>query len=330
MTYHYIIRSDRERPDDPITWISFWIRRFFRIAPIYYLTLFVALPLGPWLGRLRSQIAVSFSNPPSQPVRFFDQGWDNILAHVSLLFGFIPHYHFRTPLPDWSIGLEMQFYMAIPFIMILCKRIGFMASAAVLLIAASIAKFMFADFMDSFEMPTILPLKINLFLSGMLIAAALAAETRQMWLLVMTSVAMAILPLYHPTGPIGVGLQAGSAAVLAIFALQHRMPLPSQLRRLVSLLSDWLGKGIFRFMGETSYSVYLIHYFIIIPVSRFVIYILGTNGHPAGRVLLCVAISVPVTYAIAWVLFKTVEASGIGLGRTIVGKVRRRLSVSTA
>ncbi len=36
-------------------------------------------------------------------------------------------WNFRTPLPDWSIGLEMQFYAIFPVLMLVVRRFGALA-----------------------------------------------------------------------------------------------------------------------------------------------------------------------------------------------------------
>ena len=103
----------------PATWRAFWLRRFFRIAPAYYLLLIVALLIGPWLGECRTLIAGPFPGTTTPIERYTDASFANIAAHVSFVFGALPAYAFRTPLPDWSIGLEMQFYAVFPFLMLL-------------------------------------------------------------------------------------------------------------------------------------------------------------------------------------------------------------------
>ena len=64
------------------------------------------------------------------------------MAHFTFLFGFIPRYAASTHIPDWSIGLEMQFYLFFPFIAILLIRTHFVGGTFVLialnLVSASI------------------------------------------------------------------------------------------------------------------------------------------------------------------------------------------------
>jgi peptidoglycan/LPS O-acetylase OafA/YrhL len=73
----------------------------------FYHTAEAAFPL-PW-----ADIA---SNDPSRP----EPTGANILTHITFLFGLFPQYASNDVLPDWSLSLEMQFYVAIP--LILCGR----------------------------------------------------------------------------------------------------------------------------------------------------------------------------------------------------------------
>ena len=112
MTYHYQAREAREPWMETDTWKVFWIRRFFRIAPLYYVCLAVALWFGAELWQARLDVASVLPGGIEEQARYanryLDTSLTNIMLHVSFLFGMTWTHNFQTPLPDWSIGLEMQ------------------------------------------------------------------------------------------------------------------------------------------------------------------------------------------------------------------------------
>src|SRR6516225_9730682 len=56
MVFHYQLRAEAEPWSKPGTWLKFWARRFFRIAPLYYVMLAMALAAGPALLVWRTAI----------------------------------------------------------------------------------------------------------------------------------------------------------------------------------------------------------------------------------------------------------------------------------
>lgn len=60
MAHNYLARRETEPWQAWPTWRAFWVRRFFRIAPAYYLLLAVALAMGPLLGNYRAAIGEQY------------------------------------------------------------------------------------------------------------------------------------------------------------------------------------------------------------------------------------------------------------------------------
>ena len=101
MAKNYMERRDIEPWTSGHTMRNFWLRRFFRIAPLYYFLLLLALIFGAAFGEWRDVIAQAWPSTQTESQRYADTSAGNILAHISFVFGAIPYYSFRTVLPDW-------------------------------------------------------------------------------------------------------------------------------------------------------------------------------------------------------------------------------------
>ena len=84
---------------------AFWARRFWRIAPLYYIALLVAALFTR--GNVQFAPRAMAHNPFT---------WGSLLAHLSFLFAWIPAYQNSWIGVGWSIGTEMSFYLLFPWI----------------------------------------------------------------------------------------------------------------------------------------------------------------------------------------------------------------------
>lgn len=323
MAYQSDVREAREPMASPVTWLRFWTRRFFRIAPVFYLAFVVAMLLGPWLLGMREVIAAAGAGTPD-PARYTDHGPLNVLLHLTFLFGLIPEYASRSPLPDWSIALEIQFYLAFPFILLLLRRIGFVAGSVLLTVGAALLWLPFGSWLSRFDpdTPALLTLKLNMFLAGMLVMRARGSEGLGRWALVLVAAVLAavpVAPVAHWSELVVRVLTVFVAAAAIIPGLLGRTPLET--------LAGWgravLGSGPLRLLGEVSYGVYLIHLLVLIPVVAVVEQRLPGLPPLAQTAVAFVCAAVP-TYLIGWGLYRWVELPGISLGRTLVGRIGPR------
>ncbi|WP_345828161.1 acyltransferase [Erwinia sp. HDF1-3R] len=316
MAKNYVERQQKEPWQSATTIKKFWIRRFFRIAPLYYLLLIVALIYGPWFGEMRDTIAQFYSATATESSRYSDQSLANILTHFSFLFGLLPAYGFNTVLPDWSIGLEMQFYALFPFIMLVVLRFGYAASLIGIMALCCVGRYLLADYYEAFVMPSMILIKLNMFLSGMLLAEAVRRKA-------LLYVAFALL---GPVASVVIGLQAiklqvimevlmivGMAAILWQYAPDGLMA------RLIALPRRLLNNRLSTWLGDVSFSVYLLHLLIVIPAIALMLShtSLGNKSDIVRFATIC-AICIPITYALASLLYKFVEKPGILLGKKVL------------
>ncbi len=324
MTYHYRLRQDTEPWESPRTWRTFYVRRFFRIAPLYYLLLIPGLGFYSYFESMRLNTPNPFPSAyhgvlaPDLGHRHADAiSW---LMHLSFLFGMCPRYIGASAMPDWSIGLEMQFYAVFPFLILLYRRFSYLWLTVLLCLLAPLAAVFVAPYLGArpglfgnFAQPSFLPFKIALFAVGMLLAEA--------W-------------FYRKTnGPLSAGLLALAmmvaaftaslyilvlAALVGALLLYDIMSDPLQIRRVLRLVRWVLSNRLAKFMADTSYGVYLIHVMVMIPIAAL---LLRSRAYVELRgrmrfVLLFVPVAL-VSYAVAWVLFHLVEKRGIELGKRV-------------
>lgn len=315
MAKNYIERQNIEPWTSKKTIISFWIRRFFRIAPLYYILLIFAFSYGENFGYYRDIIATVWPTTQTETARYTDSSIQNILMHITFLFGLSPHYSFRTVLPDWSIGLEMQYYALLPFIMLLTKRIGFILLSVLLFFICILSTYIFNDYFSTFQMPSMILFKLPLFLSGMLIYKA-SSEDRTAYILTAMIAPLTTILMSFSISKIQFIINESLIVGMSILMMEHKIK-PLQL--ISHTTKKFLSLKFSQFLGDVSYSVYLIHLMIVIPVIGYLIQSTGIAEQSSLiRFTISAILTLPVTYIISWLSFNFIERQGILIGRKLV------------
>jgi peptidoglycan/LPS O-acetylase OafA/YrhL len=275
--------------------------------------LVIALTLGPYLYDARLAIDAFRHATLQPPERYLDGTLTNYSTHISFIFGLLPQYAFRTPLPDWSIGLEMQFYAVLPFLMLLIGRLGWIKGTVMIAVAGTVIAVIVSRLGVQFPMPAFLPLKMHMFAAGMLVAAALWMDGKKALLCLAVALAFALVPIGggqgHKYEVVRLGL------TLMFFGLVHARRLPLALGKPVRSVSDLLGSRFCHQLGELSFGVYLLHLLIMQPVMAYLIK--NDQLSHVALYLVTLAIVVPTAYALAWVGYNFVEVQGQRVGRLL-------------
>ena len=326
MTYHYQVRQEREPWMAPETWRTFWIRRFFRIAPLYYVCLAVALILGPelWQSRLDAATAIpgALEGEARYADRYLDQSLTNILMHVSFIFGATWTHNFRTALPDWSIGLEMQYYLVFPFLMIIALKLGRLAGMALLVGSMAVAGIWLERNGFVVGAYSMLPMKFHLFAAGMLMAMTLRADAKWKWLLIMVAIAVIFVPLGGGRSAMHRGIKIG--IVLGFLALLYKDRLPVLMQWPVGILDKLFSNPLSRWIGDVSYGVYLIHLLVMLPVCGWLAMSFPDMA-PLPRFLSALLLTGLLTYGLAWLCYRFIEEPGIALGRRVAARFQKTM-----
>lgn len=303
------------------SWLRFWIRRFFRVAPLYYGVLALCtLGSAQYLAGFAYLQELNPSHWPAggvyDPATTVYDAW-NLLLHVSFVFGLSPDHSFSTFLPDWSLSLEMQFYLAFPFLYLLMRRAGFMRVGVALSLVCFAAGVVIQKH-ARFDEPSLLIFKLNYFVAGMLIHRFLASpgwSRRQ------------VLPLVGAFCCAAVDVRYGADLVLLplLVAAMLRLGWRETQGRLTAVSRALVNSRVVTFASETSYGVYLSHGFFLSAAGWLI------HTHPelqglsqAQRALAMMAFVSCGAYAAAYVAFRLVEKPGIAFGKRVVDRVKSR------
>ena len=297
---------------------AFFIRRFFRIAPLYYLAIVVYLLLHI-CGQLIAH-AWPLIWEPYSPY--------NIAANVLFLNGLSPSANNNVVPGGWSIGTEMLFYLAFPLIFSISKGLArrnpfYVLAVFIIALSFNIAlqAILTARFDVKIDNNTFIYYNIlnqlPVFCLG-IFAFFLHTSRKSPWIIGSLGIS-----------PIGFIV----FTVLALISWRMRSGFMFSIIPTLSGLSfiflcDWLrglnvNFAIIGKIGQVSYSMYIFHFifawWIIPPVRDFLSGITGANVSFVISYLMVVA----MTFAVAVLSERLIESRGIEIGRAISSQRRK-------
>lgn len=308
-------------PKEPLfvrrNWLRFWIRRFFRIAPAYYVSLALAILSSAHF--LTGYQELQSLNPKLWPLggtydpSKVDYTVDNILIHLTLLFGVHPQYSFSTFLPDWSLSLEMQFYLAYPVLFCSMRKLGTLRVAILVgLVGAWVGHEI--SRLIPYPEPSLLCFKLNFFLAGVLLWHCIGEERFEKKLA--CGLSAILLTSLEPQQ----GMQG--AVLPTLMALMIILGLLESMGRLPGKSFEFVNSRAVHFCSEMSYAVYLFHGFFI-SASGLVIKnssALLSLAPPQRTLLLAITVAT-LSYALAYFVHRLIEIPGVRLGKLILDRL---------
>lgn len=291
----------------------FWSRRLLRIAPAYYLSLGLAALSAPWF--LAGYAAWQEMNPGAwtagsiyDPARS-DYSIQNLLWHVTFAFGLHPTRSFSTFLPDWSLSLEMQFYVVFPLLLIAARRFGMLPVSLVAVLIASLLNLVVPE---GYGEPSLLSFKLQYFVAGMLLYQALG-DMR--WRYLAGGLLLVSLEDERNSSSI-----VRPLIFISMYALV-RMELAGKNPRAVNLM-----RRVFRGPADLSYSVYLFHGFWISACGLAVASAPELRElSPMWRMLATFVVVLTGTCATAYVVHRCIERPFIRAGSRWASRERREV-----
>jgi len=111
--YTLCISIDRHS-EESVGVLSFYLRRLFRIAPLYY----CAVLLYFLVHILRQFFAFG------KIITVTPYSFENVIANLTFMHGFVPSANNNIVPGGWSIGTEMAFYLIFPLLFVFSKSIA--------------------------------------------------------------------------------------------------------------------------------------------------------------------------------------------------------------
>lgn len=304
--------------------INFFIRRFFRIAPLFYCAIaFYVLTTG---------IGPSYWVEDGKSITI-----PNLITHLTFTNGWNPYWINSLVPVGWSIAIEMPFYLIVPY---LFKKITTINHAIWLtLVALLISKLInytlsqnplisdrrIWDLFLVYWLPSHLPF----FALGIVLYFLLADTLKKKNIspvslksqlkktitpLLLVSLFLAVFSYISKT-------QLGMLGFLYGIALLGLAVLLSQYS--VSLLVN----KFWCYLGKISYSAYLIHLIVLYIVKNFLqraLTLLNLNLSPTLNLIVLLGFLLVGTMAISALTYKFIELPGLQLGRTLIAKIESK------
>ncbi|QLH67407.1 acyltransferase family protein [Aeromonas veronii] len=273
---------------------SFFIRRFARLAPVYWIAMFLLI----WL--------TATSSPASAP--FFQFELSRVIYNATLTFGiFEPTTYLVTG--GWSIGNEVAFYLLFPLLMITIKNKYLFATMNVVILYFYIHYSFFtldsgATLGDEW-FKYIHPLNQALLFSGGMSIAYFSmthsSSITNKWNVILAAICVIIFTLLPGSGnQISIVTEWNRVFfTIVIFAISYFV-------FNVNAKGNSISERFLKFLGDISYPIYLLHGVVFDIAHKYIFPFLGDVS--ANTILLfCIFVLVPFLIVASYIVYKFIE-----------------------
>lgn len=286
---------------------KFYLRRLFRIAPLFYIMIIIYLI---------KDILILKTVPSTA----------EIAANFAFIFNLYPPYFESIVTTGWTIGVEMLFYLILPLIYLGFNTI----TRSLIFLACTVA---FADIIHSL-LRQFTPFSQEIMQGYMSVASFLP---------VFSTGIICYLIYKNYIHKLSTGYRKKTSVLLFIITLFilfivifnptfYFIPLSERYWQAIAFSTLFLSlslypnkllvNGITTFYGKISYSVYLLHPLLIYFLKPAYGYIYTHMALSIGLSFLsCLLLTLLILTPISWLTYHTIEISGIGYGKKLIASL---------
>lgn len=283
----------------------YFIKRFFRIGPLFWLMQLYFLYMTGWPS-------------PSQAI-----------LDLTFAFNLVPGMHHSRVMAGWTIGTEMVFYAVLPLLLQIRSRLAVGVALGLTLVVSFAARVGLSAVLSGSDYALIAFVSnLSVFMAGLLAFRFFerARTTPAAERVAMLAALFALVVIGLLLSPLGARLSIpGNPDILGFGLAFGALCLWQALR------PSWLLRGRpALWLGERSYSLYLLHIPVLMNLKPVYARILVTTDSVSLGFFGCVAATLLPLCLLAELTYRAIERPGMALGRRLVRRWQARHAESPA
>lgn len=287
--------------------VTFYVRRLLRIIPNYYLFLFLFLLLG-CIPLFKEDYFIAGNNVI--PI------WSYFIMLQNVFMGLLKNMGNGAMSVTWSIGIEEQFYIIIPFIIYFFNKRLLPYLLVIFIVVANLFRWYYTNPNISFNIPAyvLLPCRMDAISIGIIIAIihsnigleVFIAKYKNKIIFSFVATIMVCIFLFIANEDLGI-IKNTLFALFFGCLLMFAIGLPNSFYAKI-LSYNWLV-----WIGKISYSLYLFHYLILGVVKTVAFTFICNETSQTLFVISILALSFSILFS--WLVYKYLETPCVFFGK---------------